>query len=828
MAARSARARLGTVPRSVAAPLTNEDSPSIAEYRLTLDIDFEGSAWTGTVEFDLPPGREEVGLDAEDLEVLSVTRNHERIAFRRSAEAPQLVIPLAAHGASNLRIEFAGKITSQRLVGLYRCRHGDGYVLTTQSEPVGARRIFPCIDRPDRKARIALTVRAPASLEVIANTAVERTRGLQRRTEWVFAPTPPMATYLFYLAVGRFDRSEDRSGRVPVRVLTPPGRGHAGAFAAEAAQRILQAYEAYYGVEYPLSKLDLVAISEHAFGAMENWGAMSFRDMRLLVEESSSSYARTDVFETISHEIAHQWFGNLVTMAWWDDIWLNESFATFLEAKVTDRIAPEYDAYCDLILHAWGMRGALDADALETTHPVRTPVEKPEEISQVTDEITYGKGASVLRMLDAYVGEDDFRAGVTDYLRRFRFRNARTEDLWEALGRSSKVPVASVVGPWIDRPGLPVLDARLSASGLELTQSRFRYRGADEEPPWPIPLVFDIDGRSDRILFDTRERTVPAPPSATVHLNPGAVGFYRVRYDPALYDRLLRVLPDRPATDRWIVLNDLAAFVLSGDVKWSTYARFVRSLGATTDRLVAEELVDALTESVLLLPAAVEVQELTRSFLADLTGRVGVDRTAGEPPVFGILRQRAARARVWVDDGFAQAMSERFVTWDRLDPDLRGAAAIARARVEGGVGYREIRRALERPLPEAEMLRLEVALAWSGEPSLVATTLDLARSGALNRGHLSTIVAHAASNPVGRPLVQPWLEQNLPVLRETLRGSALLSILLEQTIPHAGLGHAEATAAFYRDHPYPDASRGIAKGLERLALFERFRARGVR
>jgi tricorn protease interacting factor F2/3 len=812
----------------VATPLTNEDPPSIAEYRLTLDIDFEGLAWTGTVEFDLGPGREEVRLDAEDLEILSVTRNGGRVAFRRDPEAPQLVIPLAAHGASNLRIEFAGKIASQRLVGLYRCRHGDGYVLTTQCEPVGARRIFPCVDRPDRKARIVLTVRAPASLEVVSNTAVERTRDLRRRREWVFAPTPPMATYLFYLALGEFDRVEDRSGRVPIRVLTPPGRGRAGAFAAEAAQRILNAYETYYDLEYPLSKLDLVAVSEHAFGAMENWGAMSFRDMRLLVEASSSSYARTDIFETISHEIAHQWFGNLVTMAWWDDIWLNESFATFLEAKITDRIAPEYDAYCDLILHPWGMRGALDGDTLETTHPVRTAVKRPEEIGQVTDEITYGKGASVLRMLDAYLGETDFRAGVTDYLHRFRFRNARTEDLWEALGRSSKVPIASVVGPWIDRPGLPVIHARLGSSGLELTQSRFSYRGTREEPPWPIPLVFDVDGRSDRFLFDTRERTVSVPASATVHLNPGAVGFYRVRYDPTLYDRLLRALPGRPATDRWIVLNDLAAFVLAGDVEWATYARFVRSLGATSDRLVAEELVDALTESALLLPTTPEVQELTRSFLAGLTDRVGVERQPGEPAVAGILRQRATRARVRVDDGFAQALSERFVTWDRLDPDLRGAAAIARARTEGATGYREIRRALERPLPEAETLRLEVGLAWSGEPSLVATTLDLATSGGLNRGHLSTVVAHAASNPVGRPLVQPWLERHLPELSETLRGSTLLSVLLEQTIPYAGLGRAEETGAFYRDHPYPDASRGIAKGLERLALFERLRARGVR
>jgi tricorn protease interacting factor F2/3 len=807
--------------------LPSDDPPTVPEYRLALDIDFEGLSWTGTVEFELPPGREGVRLDAEDLEILFVKRNGERAPFRYDPSARELVIAFPTPGASRLRIDFAGKIASQRLVGLYRCRHGDGYVLTTQCEPTGARRIFPCIDRPDRKARIALTVRAPASYEVVSNTPVERTRDVPRRKEWVFAPTPPMATYLFYFAVGHFDRAEDRSGRVPIGVLTPPGRGPSGAFAAEAAQRILSAYEAYYGIDYPLAKLDIIAVSEHAFGAMENWGAMSFRDIRLLLDALSSSSARSNVFETLSHEIAHQWFGNLVTMAWWDDLWLNESFATFLEAKVTDRIAPEFDAYCDFVLQVWGMRAALDTDSLETTHPVRTPVEGPEEIAQTGDAITYGKGASVLRMLDAYLGETAFRAGVSDYLNRFRFQNARTADLWEALGRSAKVPVSSLIGPWVDRPGLPVVLARLGPSGLELEQSRFAYRGSREEPPWPIPLALDVDGRVNRLLFDTHARTVPVPDSATLHLNPGAVGFYRVQYDPVLLDRLLQALPGRPAMDRWVVLNDLVAFVFAGTVEWATYARFARSLGVTSDRLVAEEAVDGLTEAALLRPDTGAVQEVARSFLADLTDRVGVERPPEELPATGILRERATRARAMVDAGFARALSERFVEWDHLDPDLRAAVGIARARTEGAAGYHEIRRALERSPSEAETLRLEVAQAWSGEPSLVAETLDLVRSPSFNRGHVGIVVAHAASNPAGRPLVQPWLERHLPELRETFRGSPTLSSLLEYAIPYAGLGRAEATAGFYRAHPYPDAARGIAKGLERLEVFERFRARGI-
>ena len=808
--------------------MTDSDLPAIDEYRLTLDIDFEALLWSGSVEFDLPLGREELRLDAEDIEIVSVIRNRKESDFYHQVQAGKLEIPLLSSEPSNLRIDFRGVVVPQRLDGLYRCRQGDGFILTTQCQQVSARRIFPCIDRPDRKARIALSVHAPAALEVVSNTAVDRTLDLEGRKEWVFVPSPPMATYLFYLAVGQFDHAEARKGRVPIRVLTPPGRGEAGAFAAEAVQRILEAYEEYYAIEYPLSKLDLVAVADHAFGAMENWGAITVRDTLLLVDELSPSSRRPEVFATLSHEIAHQWFGNLVTMKWWDDLWLNEGFATFIGAKIADRLAPEFDPFDGLILRPYEMRDALDGDSLRTTHPSRMPVEGPDEVGQVTDEITYGKASSVVRMLDAYLGESGFREGVAEYLARFRFGNARAPDLWESLGRSTKVPVASIAGPWVERAGLPVVYARLGPAGLELRQSRFAYGGSSGDSPWPIPLVIDIDGRLERFLLDSSDGTVPVAPSATVHMNPGALGFYRVRYDPTLYDRLLQTLPNRPSADRWIVLNDLAAFVFSGDVEWPTFARFVQLLGNTTDRLVAEELINTLTEMALLVPESPDVPLLACRFLEGLTDRMGLEHRSGEPRTFGIMRDHATLARAKVDTQFARLLSERFGSWDHLDPDLKGAVAIARARTGGENGWNDIRRALGRSPPSAEAEYLENALAWSGDASLVALTLDLLSSGALIQDHVSDVIANAARNSVGRPLVQTWLERQLPGLRKMFQGSPLhLVSILERSIPFAGLGRFKETAAFYRDTPIPEAANGVAKGLERLEIFERFRARRI-
>ncbi len=778
------------------------------------------------MEFDAPRTRQTLTLDADGLEIDSVREGSRDVPFERDLLAARLILSEIGGGSEPVSIHFSGHVDEGQLIGLYRCGRGNDAVLTTQCEPMGARRIFPCLDRPDRKSRLRLTVRTRADLEVLSNTPTDSTREAGPVREWSFSATPPMAPYLFYLGVGRFDRVEDRTGRVTIRVLTPPGRAEAGAFALAAARQILDSYEEYYRIPYPLPKLDLIAVGEHAFGAMENWGAISFRDMRLLVDASASSFARRDVFETIAHEIAHQWFGNLVTMVTWDDVWLNESFAALMETRTTGRLRPEFDSTTDFYLRVAGTMAAFDGDSLPSTHPVRAHVDRPDEISQIFDEISYGKGSMILGMLEAYLGEDRFRAGVTDYLERFRYANARTEDLWDAFARASQEPITTMIAPWIDRPGHPVVTARMDGDHLELAQRRYSILGpAPDEPPWPIPLVMDIDGSRRRLLFSTVTTRVAVPRGATVHLNPGAVGFYRVLYDGGLYDRLLTALPTRPATDRWSVVEDLSSFLFGGDTDWANYTRFVRGVGATNDRLVVDSFVGTLTSLATLLPKVTSIQEEARRYLAERLDAIGVERRPDEPPSNGVLRERLTFGRARIDLAFARDLSERFPEWTRLDPDLRSAVSVARARVEGESGWNEIRRALGRPLPEAEALQLERALAWSGELSLVERTLDLTLSGEINRGHAVAVIAQAAQNLVGRPLVWPWMTRHVEELNGLFRGSGFLSSLLEYTTALVGLGRSDEVKEFYRTHPLPEGSRGLAKGLDRLAVLERLRPR---
>ncbi len=799
--------------------MERDDSPRIPEYRLTLDVDFAGLSWTGAVGFDPPEGTRSLTLDADGLEIRAVRIGPAPVPFRVEAADRRLVLPELVPGP--VTIEFSGRVATTQLVGFYRSRQGSGYQLTTQGEPNGTHRIFPCLDRPDRKSRIVLTVRTDPDLQVVANMLEESAGEVDGRRVWRFPPTPRMAPYLFFLSVGRFDRVEDASGPVKFRVFAPPGQGPSGRFALESARRILRAYEEYYGLPYPLPKLDLVAVAETSFGAMENWGAIAFREDRLLVGERSTSFERRDVFETISHEIAHMWFGNLVTLSDWNEIWLNESLASFLETKISDRVDPSLGSRTDFFLRIAGTFAAFEGDSLDATHPVRAPVSSPAEVSQIFDEISYGKGSSVLAMLEAYLGEEPFRRGLAEYLGRFQYANATTADLWESLGRVVGQRVGPLIDPWLDRPGVPSITARVREDGIELAQRRFSYHGTADSRPWPIPMLIDVDGRRERIRFDSPSRTLAIPPGATVHLNPGAVGFYRVHYDRTLEERLLAALPNRPPEDRWTYLADLWAYLLAGEVDWATFARAVRTLGLTSDRLVAELLGRTLGPLAIFFPESAPVQDLARWFFSAQFARLGTQRRPGDSTSDGVLRERISFGWVRIDPGFARELSELFVAWDRVEPDVRPAVAVARARTEGASGFRELRRAIRPDQPEGERLPLEVALGWTTDPERVRETLDRASSGAVNRGIVPEVIRNVAANPAGRSVLWPWLTHQLPRLDELFHDSGLLSRTLEITIPVLGLGRGDEVRGYFARHEYPEAARGIDKGLERLSVLER-------
>src|SRR3989344_2411266 len=391
-----------------------------------------------------------------------------------------------------------------------------------------------------------------------------------------FQTTPKMSTYLLYLGVGKFEYLENNSSRVKIRVYTVPGKKNLGKMALDYAQRFLGYFDNYFGIKYPLPKCDFIAIPDFSSGAMENWGAITFREIVLLGDEKTSVANKEYIAEVIAHELAHQWFGNLVTMKWWDDLWLNESFATFMAQKAVSEVFPEWEY--DLRFYEDILESALSADALKSTHPISVPIKHVKDVPQIFDRISYEKGCSILHMLESYIGPDNFRNGLATYLKRNEYSNAAKEDLWNALAESSKNKnVTKMMGAWVNKAGYPIITVNKTNNAHKLSQKRFLLSGEKNDGAWPIPIQFITDkGKGKDFLLDKQTGTI-LEQSEWIKLNTNQTCFYRVPYNSDVLGKLGQLTKDKElsAIDSWGIENDLFVLVRTGRVKVGEYLQFI-------------------------------------------------------------------------------------------------------------------------------------------------------------------------------------------------------------------------------------------------------------
>src|SRR6266581_5622378 len=386
------------------ASLTGQPVQLVRQYDLFFDIDFTGLSFTGKATVDLDTTGD-ISLDAVGLQVKSVKHGNRNLQYKQTSNAVEIK---TGKLSGPLDIEFNGKV-SDNFTGFYKAGYGDGYILSTHLEAVQARRVFPCMDHPAYKAVFKVGVRTNADLSVISNMPIESETKRGSKKTVTFKKTPKMSTYLLYLGVGKFVQEKNRHGATELYAAyadRPTGKINTE-FSFDATRKVLDYYESYFGIPFQLPKLHNVAVPEFAYGAMENWGAITYREILLHVDKDTSIRARKSVAHVIAHEVAHMWFGDLVTMRWWDDLWLNESFATFMDFKSTDRAYPEWKVWQDFVRTSTS--GAMGRDALTKTHPIMAKVHDPEEIEELFDEISYGKGASILRMIEAYIGPENFK-----------------------------------------------------------------------------------------------------------------------------------------------------------------------------------------------------------------------------------------------------------------------------------------------------------------------------------------------------------------------------------------------------------------------------------
>ena len=728
-------------------------------YAIELEPNLEDLTLAGAevVDIEVREPTVQLVLNAVNMTLTSATIDNEAqsaaITLDAGAETATLTFPRPlAMGLHKLRIGFTAQINTfgRGLFAVdYPTDKGSRRMISSHLEPADARRIFPGWDEPAFKASFALTVTVPRSFLAVSNMPVAKEEPVTPALKQVsFMPTPKMSSYLFVLTAGELDRLTAQADGVAISVVTTTGKRQQGRFALDSAAALLRYFNDYFGVRYPLPKLDLIAVPGGFGGAMENWGAITFFESRLLFDPASSATAaQRGIFSILAHEMAHQWFGNLVTMGWWDNLWLNEGFATWMQAKAAEHFHPQWRTWLN---SSSQKQFAMALNAQHSSHPIQQPVANETEAMAVFDGITYSKGQALIRMLEHYLGEAAFRAGIRKYMSDHAYGNTTTADLWRALEAASGKPVATIAAPFTEQAGLPLVVAEVTCAGEEqsivLRQDRFTVRDPDALPRrWQVPVAIGpLRGLrpAETVLLQDRNEMAAGRCGEPVKLNLGDIGYYRVEYDAASRAALAKSLALMAPADRVNLLADSWALVEAGRAEPASYLELIEDIGTDDNRAVWEQVVrvfERLDRIARDREERTAIRTYARAKLRPVFDRLGWDgsQPSGRRRCVGALAADpgAGRARRRADPGRGQAAVRR------VPAESRGAAAGA-AR-PGHPSHRRQRRSqrlrhADRPRPQDHQ--------YQRTGALLSGRREHARSGARARGARSHAHQRAAEH----------------------------------------------------------------------------------
>ena len=693
-------------------------------------------------------------------------------------------------GQHRLALEFAGKINQQGQGLFYMPYQEQGtgakkVMLGTQFEPTDARRLFPCWDEPIFRARFQLTAVVPDNWLAVSNMPVESQKKIPKGKEVRFAATPPMSSYLNVLVAGELDSIESRAGPTQIRVIATRGKAEMGRYALEATAQILKYYNDYFGVPYPLPKLDQIAMPGGFGGAMENWGGITYYESSLLFDpKNSSTDTKQNIYEVLAHEMAHQWFGDLVTMAWWDNLWLNEGFASWMGSKCTAHFNSQWEVWLRTDQPRDPTRrigiakeAAMEGDARSTTHPIQQPVRTEAEADSVFDDITYKKGESFLRMLESFLGENVFRDGIRRYIASHKYSNSTTADLWNALSEASHQAIAEIAGGWTEQPGFPLVRVNRQENGkVSLRQERFTIH-FNNAPllEWKIPLTYAVVGGLPESMLMTSKTAwldnILAERALKLNLN--GTGYYRVEYDQRSWDRLLQALSRLSVADRVNLLCDAWALVQANRAPVSLYFGLVEKLPASTELAESEQIINVLEYINRLLvgaPMREKFQAYARSLLRPTFEALGWEtKSDAEPPTARTLRASLILALGCLNDReIVAGCRARFAGYladpKSLEPDLRPAVFSVAGRYADEKTWDQLHELGLKTTSIEEKQNFYNALACATDPALAKRTLAIALTDELPTSRATFLVGRVARDSDHPELAWDFADKNIKAL----------------------------------------------------------------
>ena len=815
-------------------------------YKLTLTPDLDNAKFAGdeTITVRVQKPTSEITLNAVDIDFHEVTITSENTA-QNAKVTPQkeremvvlsLEKPLAA-GPATIHITYSG-ILNNEMRGFYIGKDDQGRkYASTQFEATDARRAFPSFDEPEYKATFDITAVADKGLTAISNQKiVSDVPGPGDKHTVRFATTARMSSYLAALVIGNFDYLEGEADGIPIRVYATTGKKEMGKYALEVASNVLKFYNSYFGIKYPYGKLDLVGIPDFSAGAMENTGCITFREVILLIDEKQGSVdLKKTIASVIAHEMAHQWFGDLVTMNWWDDIWLNEGFATWMSSKPVDKFKPEWNVGLDDVVASGG---TLNVDALDSTRPIHQAAETPGQILELFDGIAYGKAAAVLRMLESYLGEERFRAGINSYLKQHAYANATAEDFWDAQAKTSKKPVDQIMPTWVNQAGAPIVNVKQQCSGnstsVTLTQRRYYFDRSKFESPsdqiWQIPVCMRgsaTAGAAKCELFTKKEESFTLPGCSNwVLANAGASGYYHVGYQPDTVRALARDAETKLSPAERISLHsDFWGSVRVGSEPVGDYLAFAQGLQTERNRAVLEDVLGRLNYIGHYLVNESDRDSFRawlRQYLVPIIEETGWEPKAGDSDEQRTLRSRLlgslgqdardpnaiAQARKIADQALADPAS--------VDRQLAGAA-LGVAALNGDSGfYDQVMAGLKNAKSPEEYYTYLFTLPQFSDQKLLERTLNFAISPDVRSQDALQLVAVVLENPEGEKLAWDFIRQHWSEIEKS-GGPFASADVVRATRTFCDAGMRDQVTEFFNAHKIEAAERTYRQSMERIS-----------
>ncbi|XP_009334713.2 aminopeptidase M1-like isoform X1 [Pyrus x bretschneideri] len=760
-------------------------------------------------------------------------------------------------GTGVLVIEFEG-ILNDKMKGFYRSTYDhDGEkknMAVTQFEPVDARRCFPCWDEPACKATFKITLDGvPSELVALSNMPIQEEKVNGHLKTVSYAETPIMSTYLVAVVVGLFDYVEDHtSDGVKVRVYCQVGKADQGKFALHVAVKTLELYKDYFAVPYLLPKLDMIAIPDFSSGAMENYGLVTYRETALLFDEKHSAAANKQrVATVVAHELAHQWFGNLVTMEWWTHLWLNEGFATWVSYLATDSLFPEWKIWTQFLDE---LTAGLKLDGLEESHPIEVEINHAAEVDEIFDAISYKKGASVIRMLQSYLGAEVFQRSLASYIKKHAYSNARTEDLWAALEEGSGEPVNELMNSWTQQKGYPVISVKVKDQKLEFDQTQFYSSGSQGDGQWIVPITLSCGSYNvcKNFLLQAKSETLDIKEFlgcsigkaggtsnkdnalfSWIKVNVNQTGFYRVKYEDELAAALRNAIEKKQLseTDRFGILDD--SFALSMSRKQS-FASLLTLLSAYREELDYIVLSNLITISYYLARIAADavpgLLDHIKQFFVGLfqysAERLGWQPKPGESHLDAMLRGDVLNAlAVFGHDLTLDEASRRFHAFleDRntplLPPDIRKAAYVAvmqRTSVSNRSGYESLLRVYRESDLSQEKTRILGSLASCPDPNITLEVLNFILTHEVRSQ--DAVFGLAVSNE-GRETAWKWMKDNWEHISKTWGSGFLITRFVSSVVsPFASFDKVKEVDEFFKAHPNVAISRTLKQSIEQVQI----------